>query len=120
MIAAHVGTTGQFNWDELANWDAAELQEWGLDGEQLQDWKTSIAAVNELVGLPNIEFDAFDGEGDGGGSRLQNGTVVRVVIGAIMLDIPDPTHELYKRTEAAQADAVRDGLFDALQEAGIL
>ncbi len=49
VIAAHVGTTGQFNWDELANWDAAELQEWGLDGEQLQDWKTSIGALTELI-----------------------------------------------------------------------
>jgi len=49
VIAAHVGTTGQFNWDELANWDAAELQDWGLDGEQLQDWKTSIGALTELI-----------------------------------------------------------------------
>jgi len=49
VIAAHVGTTGQFNWDELANWDAAELQEWGLDGETLQDWRTGIGALTELI-----------------------------------------------------------------------
>ncbi len=49
VIAAHVGTTGQFNWDELANWDAAELQEWGLDSETLQDWKTGIGALTELI-----------------------------------------------------------------------
>jgi len=120
VIEAHAGTTGQFDWDALSGWDAAQLQEWGLDSETLQDWKTGIAAVNELVGLPDIAFDQFDGEGDGGGSRMQNGTVVRVVIGAIMLDIPDPTHELYKRTEAADVNAVKDGLFEALLEAGIL
>jgi len=49
VIAAHVGTTGQFNWDELANWDPGELQEWGLDGETLQDWKNGIAALLELL-----------------------------------------------------------------------
>ena len=121
VIAAHVGTTGQFNWDELANWDAAELQDWGMDAETLASWRADATALTEMLAAGSVvAFDEFDGEGDGGGSRMQNGTVVRVVIGAIMLDIPDPTHELYKRTEAAQADAVRDGLFDALLEAGIL
>jgi len=121
VIAAHVGTTGQFNWDELSNWDAAELQDWGMDAETLASWRADATALTEMLAAGSVvAFDEFDGEGDGGGSRMQNGTVVRVVIGAIMLDIPDPTHEFYKRTEAAQADAVRDGLFDALLEAGIL
>lgn len=61
VIAAHVGTTGQFNWDELANWDAAELQEWGLDGETLQDWRTGIGALTELIGSeePLPEFKEY-------------------------------------------------------------
>jgi ParB-like chromosome segregation protein Spo0J len=61
VIAAHVGTTGQFDWDELANWDAAELQEWGLDGETLQDWRTGIGALTELIGSeePLPEFEEY-------------------------------------------------------------
>ena len=31
VIAAHSGTTGQWDWDALASWDTGELQEWGLD-----------------------------------------------------------------------------------------
>ena len=121
VIAAHVGTTGQFSWDELSGWDADKLQDWGMDTETLASWRADATALTEMLAAGSVvAFDEFDGEGDGGGSRMQNGTVVRVVIGAIMLDIPDPTHEFYKRTEAAQADAVRDGLFDALLEAGIL
>ena len=64
VIAAHVGTTGQFNWDELANWDAAELQEWGLDGEQMQDWKTGIMALETLIeATPNFEPVGIDEQG---------------------------------------------------------
>jgi len=49
VIAAHVGTTGQFDWEELAGWDASELQAWGMDGELLADWRTDIAGLDAML-----------------------------------------------------------------------
>lgn len=48
-ISAHTGTTGQFDWDALAGWDAAELQAWGFDAELLQDWNTGAAALATML-----------------------------------------------------------------------
>ena len=59
VIAAHVGTTGQFSWDELANWDAQQLQEWGLDRETLQEWKTGIGALTEIINSENISEQPY-------------------------------------------------------------
>ena len=44
-VAAHVGTTGQFNWDELSGWDVDELQTWGFDAETLRDWRSDLSAL---------------------------------------------------------------------------
>lgn len=49
-VAAHVGTTGQFSWDELSGWDAGDLQTWGFDAELLQDWNTGAAALATMLG----------------------------------------------------------------------
>jgi len=49
VVAAHVGTTGQFDWDELASWDAAQMQEWGLDAEALVSWGSDVAALREML-----------------------------------------------------------------------
>lgn len=48
-VAAHVGTTGQFNWDDLSGWDAGELQSWGFDAELLQDWNAGAAALATML-----------------------------------------------------------------------
>ena len=48
-IAAHVGTTGQFDWDALSGWDAGNLQQWGLDTETLDGWRVDTAAIEELL-----------------------------------------------------------------------
>lgn len=56
--------------------------------------------------VEDMDFEAFDGSGDGGGSQISNGTKVRVTIGALMFDIDDPTHEIYQRTKAADAEEV--------------
>ena len=56
VIAAHVGTTGQFDWDELSGWDAAQLQEWGMDAELVQNWQTDIAALRIMIDVtPDFE-----------------------------------------------------------------
>ena len=49
VIAAHVGTTGQFDWDELSAWDASELQEWGMDAETLDGWRADVAALGAMI-----------------------------------------------------------------------
>ncbi len=48
-IAAHTGTTGQWNWDALIGWDAGDLQAWGFDAELLQDWNTGAAALATML-----------------------------------------------------------------------
>lgn len=49
VIAAHVGTTGQFDWDALSGWDAGQLQEWGMDAETLASWNSDANALREMI-----------------------------------------------------------------------
>ncbi len=94
--------TGSWDFDTLADeFDLDELLDWGF-------------SENELGIHPDIDFDEFDGEGDGGGSRMMNGDKVRVVLGALMFDIPDPDHSIYKLTEEADEDDVRDKLLSLI------
>ena len=94
--------TGSWDFDVLANeFDLGELLDWGF-------------SEKELGIHPDIDFDEFDGEGDGGGSRMMNGDKVRVVLGALMFDIPDPDHSIYKLTEEADEDDVRDKLLSLI------
>ena len=48
-VAAHVGTTGQFDWDALAGWDVDNLTAWGLDEELLKDWNAGATALREML-----------------------------------------------------------------------
>jgi len=48
-VAAHVGTVGQFNWEDLSGWDAGDLQSWGFDGELLAGWQTDIGALRTML-----------------------------------------------------------------------
>ncbi|MCG3145976.1 MAG: hypothetical protein HONDAALG_03752 [Gammaproteobacteria bacterium] len=48
-VAAHVGTTGQFDWDALSGWDAGDLQQWGFDTETLAGWQTDIGALRTML-----------------------------------------------------------------------
>jgi len=94
--------TGQWDFDVLANeFELDDLLEWGF-------------SEMEFGIHPDIDFDEFDGEGDGGGSRMMNGDKVRVVLGALMFDIPDPDHSIYKLTEEADEDDVRDKLLSLI------
>ena len=66
------------------------------------------------------QFEAFDGEGDGGGSQLSNGTKVRVVIGALMFDLDDPTHEIYAKTKKADAETVKAALSQYIADGDLM
>ena len=61
-VAAHVGTVGQFDWGELANWNAGDLQAWGLDAEALRDWNAGAAALDAMLDseVPDVEFKEYD------------------------------------------------------------
>lgn len=100
---------------ELSKWEFAKLEEeiaaLAIDGVDLSGLDISAGG---------LEFEAFDGDGDGGGSQISNGTKVRVVIGALMFDIPDPDHELYEKTKSADADIVRLQLEEMIGRGDIL
>ena len=50
VVTLHAGAVGSWNWDNLANWDAGELQQWGFDGDTLGSWKTDVAALGVMLG----------------------------------------------------------------------
>lgn len=42
---------GVWNWDALAGWDAAQLQEWGFDDEALRAWNSDAANLATMLGV---------------------------------------------------------------------
>ncbi len=67
VIAAHVGTVGTFNWDELSGWDTHDLMEWGLNEETLKGWGGDITALGALLAseeeVPDFEPVGIDEQG---------------------------------------------------------
>jgi len=57
VVAAHIGTVGQFDWEQLSGWDAPELIAWGLDESTVRDWMCDISAVKNLLGSEGIDYD---------------------------------------------------------------
>lgn len=57
VIAAHVGTVGQFDWQKLSGWDTATLTQWGMDAETLQGWNSDAANLATMLG---VETEAPD------------------------------------------------------------
>lgn len=56
VIQAHAGTTGSWDWDALAGWDVEALQEWGLDGDTLYQWREDAGALGLMLEtMPNFE-----------------------------------------------------------------
>lgn len=51
--------TGQWEWDKLAAWSAADLQEWGFDRETLQAWNNDANNLKEML---NTEQETQDAE----------------------------------------------------------
>jgi len=41
--------TGSWEWDKLAAWSAADLQEWGFDRETLQAWNNDANNLKEMI-----------------------------------------------------------------------
>ena len=95
-VAAHVGTVGQFDWDALSGWDAAQLQEWGMDGELLADWRTDIAAISAMLSVDVVGVDVDDEatRSTNNLSLIGKGENVGFQFGDIMVTLP---RELYDR-----------------------
>lgn len=55
-VFLHVGATGSFNWDELAGWDASELNQWGFDEETLKAMSSETINLRELL-MANFEYE---------------------------------------------------------------
>jgi hypothetical protein len=93
---------------DFAEWDIeyleSELGEIELDLEWL-----------ELDSLLDIPVDEFDGDGDGGGSQISQGSKVRIVIGSLMFDIDDPDHSIYKATKDIDEDDARESVLEMIE-----
>ncbi len=49
VVQAHVGTTGQWDWDRIASWDGEMLQTWGMDADLLGQWQTDAGALGVML-----------------------------------------------------------------------
>ena len=49
VITLHAGAVGEWNWDELANWEGKSLIGWGLDPAALKGWKRDANAIEHLI-----------------------------------------------------------------------
>ena len=98
--------------DLLQELDTGEfdLELTGFDMDEIEDLMTQY----------HIDFDEFDGEGDGGGSYVSTGNKVRVVIGALMFDINDDDHSIYEKTKNADADIVKAQIMDLINKGELL
>ncbi len=50
--------TGSWSWDALSSWSAADLREWGMDGETLKGWNNDANNLKEL--LKSDDSDSLD------------------------------------------------------------
>jgi ParB-like chromosome segregation protein Spo0J len=106
------------------DWDYAKLkdllQELDTGEFDLELTGFDMDEIEDLMTQYHIDFDEFDGEGDGGGSYVSTGNKVRVVIGALMFDINDDDHSIYGKTKNADADIVKAQIMDLINKGELL
>lgn len=98
VVVASDLTPEQVRAYRLADNRLSELAEWDMDllAQELDSLTgLDMSRFGFEDDISSMEFMEFDGEGDGGGSIIRNGTKFRCMIGPLMFEIPDPTHELY-------------------------
>ena len=57
VVTLHAGAVGSWNWDNLANWDAGELREWGFDSETLTTWQRDVGALDVFLESQQAEAE---------------------------------------------------------------
>lgn len=87
---------------ELAPWDEGIL---ALELPELEALGVDVSALG-FEPVPAVDFEPFDGEGDGGGSQMADGDKFRIVLGPLIFDLPDRDHSLYDLARHADSDAV--------------
>jgi ParB-like chromosome segregation protein Spo0J len=106
------------------DWDMPKLkdllQELDTGEFDLELTGFDMGEIEDLMTQYHIDFDEFDGEGDGGGSYVSTGNKVRVVIGALMFDINDDDHSIYGKTKNADADIVKAQIMDLINKGELL
>ena len=60
VVTLHAGAVGAWDWEELSNWEAGLLQEWGFDSETLTNWQRDVTALGNL--LASEEAESADAE----------------------------------------------------------
>lgn len=95
---------------ELAEWDMDLLAQ-ELDG--MADLDMGAFGFDEDIS--SMEFMDFDGDGDGGGSVIRSGDRFRVMVGPLMFEIPDPTHELYAVCEEIPQQRFIDAIIAVIE-----
>ena len=108
----------QGDWDYLKLKDI--LQELDTGEFDLELTGFDMDEIEDLMTQYHIDFDEFDGKGDGGGSYVSTGNKVRVVIGALMFDINDDDHSIYEKTKNADADIVKAQIMDLINKGELL
>jgi len=58
-IFLHTGAVGRWNWDALSGWSAADLREWGMDGDMLAGWNNDALNLRLLTAAELDESAAF-------------------------------------------------------------
>jgi len=95
--------------NEFARWDYDMLSK-ELKDLNMEDFSMSDFGFVDFT----IDFEPFDGDGDGGGSQIGNGTKLRIVIGACILDLEDIPSEIYMKTKELDKEHVREVMTDLL------
>ena len=60
VVTLHAGAVGAWDWEELSNWDAGLLTDFGMDSETLTNWQRDVTALGNL--LASEEADSADAE----------------------------------------------------------
>lgn len=71
-ILLHASATGQWNWDAVSSWDAADLGDWGIDKELLKGAKRDVNALTTFLQDYKKILATYDGI-KGGYRRHING-----------------------------------------------
>lgn len=59
-VYLHKGASGEFNWDELANWNIPELLEWGFEKSDFEMHGIDLDAQCEPAADPGAQVDKAD------------------------------------------------------------